>query len=78
MMSGEEGSDASPEGVWGGVQRCVAADKVVAEGELSMPRDQVLDDVGVAGDDERARAEATDIQPRDSAQGCTKMTAFDM
>ena len=62
-MRREEGANAGPIGVGRGVERAVAADEVVAEGELGMPRDRIADDENVAGDDKIARAEGTDNPP---------------
>ena len=49
-ISGEKGASTLPVGVSGGVLRAVAADEIVAEGQLGMPRVRILDDVGVEGD----------------------------
>ena len=62
-MRREEGASAGPVGVGRGVERVVAVDEVVIEGQLSMPRVLIADDERVAGGDELARAEGTDNLP---------------
>ena len=62
-MRREEGANAGPIGAERGIERAVAADEVVAEGQLGIPRGLVADDEVVAGGDELARAEGADNLP---------------
>ena len=52
----QEGASAGPVSAGRGVERAVAADKVVAKGQLGMPCALIADGARVAGGDELARA----------------------